>query len=56
MLVAKERRTCVSNPLSLPGTTATWFCSSSAALKETASVIGVLPAFLPTYAPILGKQ
>ena len=34
MLVAKLRRTCVSNPLSLPGTTATWLCSSSAAAKR----------------------
>ena len=39
MLVAKLRRTCVSKPLSLPGTTATWFCSSRAAAKLTEQAI-----------------
>ena len=56
MLVAKLRRTCVSNPLSLPGTTATWVCSSRAAAKLTASVIFAPPALLPKYALTLGKQ
>src|SRR5690349_8880919 len=43
MLVAKLSRTCVSKPLSLPGTTATWLCSSRAELNEIASVIFVPP-------------
>ncbi len=46
MLVAKLSRTWVSNPLSFPGTTATWLCSSRAAEKLTASVIFVSLAFL----------
>jgi len=52
MLVAKLSRTCVSNPLSFPGTTATWFCSSSAAANpghgvgygEASAVFGTFPA------------